>query len=312
MPLLDRLPAWSTSGVGSLPHADPAAAAAHAVAAYELPFCPQLPAVEGDMVAEWLGADPRRCGWSPARDRERPPAWEALLERLDRAPPAHRIVKLQVTGPATLACALERERGGAVTRAAALALAHELAAWLAANAAGQVRQLAARGLDALLVVDEPALHLFGTRGVETAWDPLRAVAPAWGLHLCCAVPWDLVERAQPDLLSFDLALAPVDRRAAEGLRRLLARGGRIAWGALAVHRDEHAEDALARLRPALARVAAGDALAARSLLTASCGSGRMSPARELEIAAALRDAAGALRGARKSRVSRREGRSPVQ
>lgn len=256
MPLLDRLPAWSTSGVGSLPHADPAAAAAHAVAAYELPFCPQLPAVEGDMVAEWLGADPRRCGWSPARDRERPPAWEALLERLDRAPPAHRIVKLQVTGPATLACALERERGGAVTRAAALALAHELAAWLAANAAGQVRQLAARGLDALLVVDEPALHLFGTRGVETAWDPLRAVAPAWGLHLCCAVPWDLVERAQPDLLSFDLALAPVDRRAAEGL---LARGGRIAWGALAVHRDEHAEDALARLRPALARVAAGDA-----------------------------------------------------
>ncbi len=25
--------------------------------------------------------------------------------------------------------------------------------------------------------------------------PLRAVAPAWGLHVCCRVPWDVVERA---------------------------------------------------------------------------------------------------------------------
>ena len=46
--------------------------------------------------------------WSPARDRERPHAWDALLAELDRSPPAHRVVKLQVTGPATLAYALER------------------------------------------------------------------------------------------------------------------------------------------------------------------------------------------------------------
>jgi 4'-phosphopantetheinyl transferase EntD len=41
--VLDRIPAWATTGVGSLPHDDPRAAAAHAIEAYTLPFCPQLP-----------------------------------------------------------------------------------------------------------------------------------------------------------------------------------------------------------------------------------------------------------------------------
>src|SRR5215218_10391330 len=59
---LERVPAWATTGVGSLPFTDPERAAAHAVAAYD---------------SEWLGADPRRCGWSPERDRERPRAWGA-------------------------------------------------------------------------------------------------------------------------------------------------------------------------------------------------------------------------------------------
>ena len=61
------------------------------------------------------------------------------------------------------------------------------------------------------MVDEPALHVFGTEGIERAWDPLRAGAPAWGLHLCGPVPWDMVERAEPDVLSFDLALAAQSR-----------------------------------------------------------------------------------------------------
>ncbi|MDW5596049.1 hypothetical protein VSS74_17010, partial [Conexibacter stalactiti] len=117
--ILERLPAWATTGVGSLPHDDPAQAVAHCVAAYELPFCPQLPRLDGDMVSEWLGADLASAGWTRARERGRPRAWEALLARLDAAPPAHRIVKLQVTGPATLACALERARGAAGSGAVA-------------------------------------------------------------------------------------------------------------------------------------------------------------------------------------------------
>jgi hypothetical protein len=76
------------------------------MSAYELPFCPQLPRAYGDMVAEWLGADPGRCGWAPDRDRQLPAVWDPFILELSRNPPAHRLVKLQVTGPVTLAMAL--------------------------------------------------------------------------------------------------------------------------------------------------------------------------------------------------------------
>src|SRR4051794_28984498 len=223
--VLDRLPAWATTGVGSLPHTFPEHAAAHVAGEYDLPFCPQLPRLEGDMVGEWLGADPLRCGWTPERDRERPAAWDAFLPARARGPRAPGVVKRRVPGPVPLGRALEPD-----DRRAAV-LAREIAAWLAANAAGQVAALRARGLDALLVVDEPALA--SRPAPETVWDPLRAVAPAWGLHLCCAVPWETVDRAAPDVLSFDLAVNAIDRRAARVLARHVARGGRGPRGGVA-------------------------------------------------------------------------------
>lgn len=284
MSALDRLAPWTTTGVGSLPFTDPEAAVAHATTAYGLPFCPQLPRLEGDMISEWLGADPGRCGWSPERDRERPRAWDAFVATLRRRPPPHRLVKLQITGPATLACALEREQGSRPSRAGAVDLAVEVARWLAANAAGQVARLAELGLDAVLVVDEPALGIFGTDDVERSWEPLRHVAPAWGLHLCCHVPWDVIRRARPDLLSFDLALAPLGEAGASALRDLTSAGGWIAWGAIRVASDEGADAALHRLHPALDSLACDPS---RSLLTASCGSGRMSITREHDLATAL-------------------------
>lgn len=289
---LDRIPAWATTGIGSLPFTDPGLAANHAAVAYDLPFCPQLPRLEGDMISEWLGADPHLCGWSPERDRERPLAWDAFLDQVSRRPPGHGVVKLQVTGPATLACALERQSGGVPSRSGSLGLAREVSAWLAANVAAQIAELDRCGLEVLLLVDEPALAIFGAEGAETVWDPLRAIVPVWGMHLCCAVPWDLVERVEPQVLSFDLRVERIDRRAAMALNRLIAKGGKVAWGAIAAHRQEHAVHGIARLRAAIARVPAARE---SSLVTASCGTGRMSPGREYEIAAALIDAARSMR-----------------
>ena len=54
--LLARLQPCATTGIGSLPFADSAEAVAHVWASSDLPFCPQLPALDGDMVAEWIGA----------------------------------------------------------------------------------------------------------------------------------------------------------------------------------------------------------------------------------------------------------------
>src|SRR3954451_22341907 len=92
--VLARLPAWATTGVGSLPHTFPEKAAAHVAGEYDVPFCPQLPRLEADMTGEWLRADPLRCGWTPDRDRDRPAPWGAFLAALARRPPAHGVVKL--------------------------------------------------------------------------------------------------------------------------------------------------------------------------------------------------------------------------
>ena len=103
--------ALATTGVGSLPFGHSVEAVATRRPRIRHPVLPASAALDGDMVREWLGADPRRCGWSPGRDRERPTAWEAFLAACE----AHdrRLVKLQITGPMTLAVALERAAGRA-------------------------------------------------------------------------------------------------------------------------------------------------------------------------------------------------------
>jgi hypothetical protein len=271
--VLDRLPPWTTTGVGSLPHATGAAAAAYVGKAYELPFCPQVPRLEGDMVGEWLGPG---SGWSAEQLRARPRAWEPLLRELRRRPPGHGVVKLQVTGPLTLACALER-RGEAP----------EIARWLAESLAGQVEVLERDGLSVVLVVDEPTLDTVAAPGIEEAWEPLRGVAAAWGLHVCCPVPWPVIARAAPDVLSFDLTLGLGDEGAA-ALRSLLAGGTRVAWGIVAPDRPATDGDAPALLDAALR---ATGATGAQSLLTPTCGTGIVSLSREVAVAEAIAEVA---------------------
>jgi hypothetical protein len=281
--ILRRLPPLATTGVGSLPHSNPADAARHATTAYELPFCPQLPRLHGDMISEWLGADPRRCGWTPDRDRQMPAAWDVFMLQLARRPPAHGVVKLQVSGPVTLAMALER---GDDIRP----LAHEIAVWLGATAAEQVAALRALGLDTVLVVDEPGLAAAGLAADQVAvWDPLRAAAPAWGLHLCCAVPWNVVDAAEPDLLSFDLVREGVPAAAHGPLRRLAARGGRIMWGALDPLAPGDAAGARARI--AVAQRAIG-ADRHDGLVSPACGSGLLTVTQEHALAALVAAVAG--------------------
>jgi hypothetical protein len=260
--VLDGLAPWTTTGVGSLPHASGAEAAAYAVEAYELPFYPQLPGLEGDMIAEWTGT------------RARPRAWEALLAELERRPPGHGVVKLQVTGPLTLACAL----GSPVEDADAIARR------LAAEVAEQVAVLEGRGLSVLLVVDEPMLdRVAAGPGIEEAWEPLQGVGAAWGLHVCCAVPWAVILRAAPDVLSFDLTLGLGDE-GVDALRGLLAGGGCVAWGIVAPDRPAADGEAAALLDAALR---ATGATGEQSLLTPTCGTGIVSVAREVAVAEAV-------------------------
>jgi hypothetical protein len=82
--------------------------------------------------------------------------------------------------------------------------------------------------------------------------------------------------------------------AREAIGRLVAGGGRIAWGVAAPHRTEHALHVVKRLQAALDAVAVPGE---QSMLTASCGTGRVSARREAEIAVALADTARTMRRA---------------
>ncbi len=265
------------------------------------------------MVSEWLGADPGRCGWSAERDRERPRCWEAFLGSLRADPPEHGVAKLQVTGPLTLAAALEGRAGGSGVARSDVGLVREVAAWVAASAASQVRALAELGVDALVVVDEPSLEaLVPPVAVTTAaWGPLRAATPTWGLHVCCDVPWPLVEEAGPAVVSFDATLPGALSRAAKPLARLLRRGTRVAWGVLSPGGEGGTAKGAAALADGLAGLSArgvhAEQALAPSLVTGGCGTGVATLDRELVLAPALAAVAAAAR----SRAGA-EGASPVE
>jgi hypothetical protein len=138
-------------------------------------------------------------------------------------------------------------------------------------------------------------------GATTAvWDALRAAAPAWGLHACGEVPWPLVDAAEPDVISYDLARFGCGRAAQAVIRRLMRRGGRIMWGVLDPRGVEGPSLVIDRVCAA-ARMVAGrrwrtaDVFEA-SLLSGTCGTGGVDIAAERQISRGLRVAAGMLRG----------------
>lgn len=299
--LLKRLPPLASTGVGSLPFTRAADAAKHATRAYDVPFCPQLPHLYGDMIDEWLGADPGRCGWTPDRDRQLPGAWHRFVDELRRRPPSHRVVKLQVTGPVTLAMALERAGGRSGATREAHDLAAQIAVWLGASAGEQAAALDDLGLTVLLVVDEPGLAGAGLSGSDAqVWDPLRRAAHAWGLHICGQVPWELIDAAEVDVLSFDVSRYGLAPDAAAVLARLFARGGRVIWGVVDPVAPGDAATAAGRLAASAATVApelSAGGVAASSLVSPSCGTGRVSIDSERRVAEILAAAVTATRAA---------------
>lgn len=294
--LLERLPALATTGIGSLPFADPAEAVAHVWASYDVPFCPQLPALEGDAARVWLGRGSRRCGWSPERDRQRPIAWPEVLCAVQAVPPAHGIVKLQVVGPWTLAHALARDGAAAGPRR----LARELGAWIAANVLGCIADLRSCGAEVLVVADEPALVNDAGSAALAAWEPLRTVAPLFGVHVCGPPPWALLAAAEPDILFLDLHRFPLDAHAVGVLAGLVRGGGRVGLGLAPVGDGEDPAGAaqIAAGRCQVAFAAAGIALsdiARAALVTPACGTGPAMPATERSVSEATSGIAALLR-----------------
>jgi len=244
------------TGIGSLPHTDPRAAAEVVVRCLpEFPAAPQLPnrdPREG-LLAQWLGALPEvhiapdgslsvlgtsnaapECIWDTG-------AHAGLLTFLEVAasldvPPVR--VKAQITGPLTLGVALVEagvEPGRAFRRAAETARA-----W----AVAMEELVSTRLPDAGLVVffDEPALvHWRRGRGLlerEAAIDVLSGALAAaectTGVHVCGDGDLGLALEAGPQIVGIEVRAELV--RDAVPIARFLDGDGWIAWGAVPTDR----------------------------------------------------------------------------
>jgi hypothetical protein len=244
------------TGIGSLPHHDPAEAAEFVLRCIpELPAAPQLP--ERDpregMLAQWLGALPEvdvRPDGSLVLlgDSDAEPhcvfdddAHSGLLAFLDHAAAADRTparVKAQLTGPLTLGTALHAagmaaprafRRAAAVTRAWSVAMEELVGA-----------RLPAAGL--LLFLDEPALvhwrrddgPLERDSAIDVLSGALAAVDSVTGVHVCSEGDLTLALEAGPEVLGVEVDDDLVQHTV--GLARFLDGDGWIAWGAVPTDR----------------------------------------------------------------------------
>ncbi len=291
-----RVPAGTPTGVGSLPYADPAEAAAAALALHpELPAAPQLPnrspaesmlaQVAVGMRGVAVSGTGLRIEGNVGPVPEGAPldlaAWAGTLAFLDAASTRVGPVKVQVTGPVTLGLAL-------VAAGAPVAPAFQAAA---ATVASRVRALRVAvderspGVTPLVVLDEPGMAAaarpdFPLRPDDTI-DLLSGALAAvghgarTGVHCCGPTDWRLILAAGPDLVSVPVDC--VDGGDGPGFSTFLDRGGWIAWGVVPTDRpiaDRFATHwrRLSRLWGELGRSGCDPArLRTQALLTPACG-----------------------------------------
>ena len=246
------------TGIGSLPHHDPTAAAASVMRWLPgLPAAPQLPArtpLEG-MIAQWARALPEVILASDgtiervdlelieapivcAFDATAHGGLLAFLAHAARQPKPLALMKAQVTGPLTL--------GIALTEAGLPApLAFERAALLARAWARALEHLVAEQLpetELVLFFDEPGLTAFRDgrapidreRATDLLSGALAAPTCVVGVHVCGAGDLRIALDAGPKILGVEVSTSLLANAA--GLGRHLEGDGWIAWGTVPTDR----------------------------------------------------------------------------
>jgi hypothetical protein len=241
------------TGIGSLPHVDPASAVAFSFEHVpQLPFAPQMPYSHRDatMVRQWLvgvdgivEADGGLLRVEHAPDLVNNPvqfdqvrhrgllAFLKHLQGLDQPPP---LAKTQITGPLTLAVGLIR--GGTETRLAFKSAVAITRAWV--REVIRLFDRFAPGVRPLIMLDEPSLISWadadGPIPYESAVDALSsalAVAEAdTGVHVCSGGNRRIAFEAGAGVVNFETTEDVVED--AVFIRRHLESGGWIAWGAV--------------------------------------------------------------------------------
>lgn len=314
-PVQLSLPAGCVTGVGSLPFEDPGDAISF-VARHcpVLPFWPQLPcrlAQEG-IISQGLGAlaallqpGPRPYCWQLLSGAQHAfaagldqaeacliPATAAGFFALEDALEAERFpqavaIKAQTEGPATLTGCLFLDGEPLSSQSGWLEM---IASFVARQAAWQVMRLRRFGKPVVFVMDEPAISLWLacpgqripcrlTEAIEVVLRAAREAGAIVGIHCCSALPVQLLAALEPDFVSFDAHL-PV---AGQGWRRLvqaiMARSGRLAFGLVPtdLRSPTWVSDLFVRWLNLVSGVGDVVEIASRTIVTATCGLGLVTP-----------------------------------
>ncbi len=254
------IPPCATTGVGSLPHLDPARALALSLS-QDLPFLPELPRLDPDefmVPAALRGLEPGVPDLS-------------VLRRFLAALPGPTLVKVQMVGPTTLG--LER------------------AGWLERRARDTMAALREAGHRALFVIDEP---VGPGPALPSLVRVLREQGAEVGLHCCGNTDWGAVLELDLDVVSLDARLS---LEALLSHRRqwlgFVERGGSLALGIIPTNpgaRYEVAALCAAVTASLRAATPSFEAVLSRALLTPACGLANHSVADAERIISEVRQA----------------------
>ena len=306
----DVISAFSTMGVGSLPHRDAEAAAEFAWTSSTIPTLPSLPRrspAEGMIAQALIGIEGVTVGQyggiavdAHVLERDVPTlvdlaadafaGYRAFFEAARREPVrvATPLLKWQCVGPLTLALALRRS-GLASETAISLALravrAHVRAVQ---NHLEEVFPVARQ----LVVLDEPSLnsHLFDSSEMSSDMvvDLLSGALAAIGnehlsgVHCCGDVDWPVLMSIGSDVISVPVPTGKsLDDMSTYSSRisDMLQRGGMIAWGVIRTDGPiaQTPERAWQRLTDAWSQLCASGVdrglLATHSFFSPACGLG---------------------------------------
>jgi methionine synthase II (cobalamin-independent) len=323
------------TAIGSMPQTDPEAACAQLVKYLkEIPCWPQLPrrAFRENMYAQFSQGFP---GITLTGDKifvDRTKELNKDLERLytaylendfakyavsdDYAAGLHAFlalknlkplaVKGQVTGPVSWGLTVTDNEGKSIIYDDVLADA--AAKLLRLKAAWQERKLKRISANTIIFVDEPYMASFGSAFVAVSKEKVtglleevfRGIEGLKGVHCCGNTDWSVLLGTSLDILSFDtynyaqsLSLYPKE------IKKLLDRGGAIAWGIVPNDRDSLEKETAASLKDRLEEAMAPftrngvpfKQLLHQSLLTPSCTLASLdtpdAAARALELLAEL-------------------------
>lgn len=262
------IPAFSTTGIGSLPHREPREACALILETFDIPFWPQLPRVSFKefMVPQYSEGMPffrmdadKQTFWVERNDSDElerfyeswtdqsriaisedyARGFHAFLEVIRQR--RSKCLKGHVTGPLTFTLGLKDLSGKPVfydeeLREVALMLLKAKALWQADLLRNQAEEV-------LIFIDEPILSALGTSsylGVDSAEALrllqemvacVRAAGCIPGIHCCGNADWPLVMQTGAEVINFD-AFDYADTLALypEALKNYLEEGNRLAWG----------------------------------------------------------------------------------